>query len=234
MARRRARVRRQAQRAAPRAKKASWRGRPFVEVRVRVEADVRNNQRELATDHPVCMSEELTLPLMKSAHPFRSWCVLIILACAACTLDWVTSAEVSVSPVYFFVVAYGAWNLGRPGGFSAAVACAFAWIFVESRNPARYSHEWAIWANALTRLFTFAVFGYFVAHYRRMLEAHRRRLAALEKVMAVCPKCGRIGPQEGGWLRVEELHKVNHGHYKLCPTCASVAPAHGTSNTARS
>lgn len=157
----------------------------------------------------------------------------MLLLAGALFLDWATTAEVSVGPLYLFVVAYAAWNLGKLGGVVAAIVCAGGWMLLETKTGLRFSRGWVIWTNGGTRFSTYLVETYFVTQYRQMLEAHRRRLASLETVMAVCPRCGRIGPQGGEWLHVEELHKVNHERYKLCPICTATS-SHAAANPARS
>lgn len=170
---------------------------------------------------------------MKMRKEIRYHCVLVALLFIVVAADWLTSAEVSVGPLYLFVVAYGAWNLGKLAGFITSAVCAGLWMILEVKSGHQYSQTWIIWENAGTRLLTYAAETYFVALYRVTLEAHRRRLAMLEQVLAVCPGCGRIGPQEGGWRRAEELHKVNGDRYKLCPICTSVPHPNAAANSAR-
>ena len=71
-----------------------------------------------------------------------------------------------------------------------------------------------------------------VALYRKTLEAHRRRLTMLEQVLAVCPGCGRIGPQGDGWQRVEDLHMNKRDRYQLCPICTSKEKTNAAAHSA--
>ncbi len=146
--------------------------------------------------------------------------------------DWITTAEVSVGPLYLFTIAYGAWNLGKRGGTAASLVAIASWMLLDANSGHRYSQSWMIWEQAGVRLITYTAVTFGIALYRKTLEAHRQRLAMMEQVLAVCPGCGRIGPQEGGWQRAEDLNTRNHDRYKLCPVCISTqkadAPAHPT------
>lgn len=171
---------------------------------------------------------------MKIPKEVRYWCMLSVLLFLVYEADRLTSAEISVGPLYFFVVAYGAWYLGRLGGSIASIACVILWMVVDVRSGNRYTQDWIIWELVLTRFFTYLAETYFVTLYLATLEAHRRRLAMLEQVLAVCPGCGRIGPQEGGWRHAEELHLVNRDRYKFCPACTATQKTHAAANPPRS
>jgi hypothetical protein len=146
--------------------------------------------------------------------------------------DWVTTIEVSVGPLYLLTIAYGTWNLGKLGGTLAAFVSLAIWAGLEVNSGHHYSQHWMLWEQAGVRFITYTAVIFGIALYRKTLEAHRQRLAMLEQVLAVCPGCGRIGPQEAGWQRAEDLSTRNHDHYKLCPICISTqkadAPAHPT------
>ena len=147
--------------------------------------------------------------------------------------DWMTTAEVSVGPLYLFTVGYGAWHLGKTGGTIASFLCVALWMVVDWGQGHRFEHSWIFWEQAGVRLVTDLTLTFCVALYRKTLEAHRRRLAMLEQVLAVCPGCGRIGPQDGGWQRVEDLNKNKRDRYQLCPICTSTKKTDGPAHPAR-
>jgi len=156
---------------------------------------------------------------MKIPKVIRYYCVLVVLLCLVFVADWLTTAEVSVGPLYIFTIAYGAWQLGKTGGMIASFAAITMWMIIDIGSGHHYSQAWMIWEQGGVRLITYALITFGIALYRKTLEAHRRRLAMLEQVLAVCPGCGRIGPQEGGWQRAEDLNTINRDRYKFCPTC---------------
>ncbi len=146
--------------------------------------------------------------------------------------DWITTAEVSVGPLYLFTIAYGSWNLGKRGGALASFAAIVLWATLDIKSGHRYSQSWILWEQIGVRLVVYIAVTFGIALYRKTLEAHRQRLAMLEQVLAVCPGCGRIGPQEAGWQRAEDLHIHNRDRYQFCPICISTkkadAPSHPT------
>ncbi len=147
--------------------------------------------------------------------------------------DWYTTAEVSVGPLYLFTVAYAAWHLEKVGGTIASLLCTAIWVVVDWGQGHHFSQAWILWEQAGVRLCTYLTLIFFTALYRKTLEAHRRRLALLEQVLAVCPGCGRIGPQEHGWQRAEDLNKANRDLYQLCPVCTSTKQPNGPAHPAR-
>ena len=158
---------------------------------------------------------------MRNSKMIRYYCVLTVLLFLVTVADWLTTAEVSVGPLYILTIGYGAWNLGKTGGMVAAFVSISTWMFLDQNSGHHYSQWWMIWEQGAVRLITYTLITFGIALYRKTLEAHRRRLAMLEQVLAVCPGCGRIGPQEGGWQRAEDLNTINRDRYKFCPTCTS-------------
>lgn len=170
---------------------------------------------------------------MKIPQTIRYYCLLAVILLFVGFIDWLTTAEVSVGPLYLFAVGYGAWYLGKTNGLIAGVICTAMWFIIDRGSGHRYTQNWIVWEQAGVRMFTYAMLTIFIALYRKTLEAHRQRLAMLEQVLAVCPGCGRIGPQEGGWQRAEDLHKLNRERYKFCPTCISTQKADGLAHPPR-
>ena len=74
---------------------------------------------------------------------------------------------------------------------------------------------------------------YAVSLYKKTLEAHRRRLAMLERLLSVCPGCGAIGVNVGGWRKASEFHQENPEQFTLCPTCAAAYQPDVTPDTSR-
>lgn len=159
--------------------------------------------------------------------------MLTIMLIMVFIIDWITGAEVSVGPLYLFAVAYGAWHLGKTTGVIASFIAAMIWVAADWFSGHRFQHHWALWEQAGSRLITFLMLSYFASLYRFTLDAHRRRLASLEQVLAVCPSCGRIGPHEGDWQRAEDLNKEKRDRYQLCPTCTANKNRYGSTNPAR-
>lgn len=170
---------------------------------------------------------------MTPSKKIRRYCVLTGLLLLLYVADALTTSEVNVGPLYLFVVAYGAWNLGKTGGLLTSLVCVGLWATQDIVSGHRYSQPWIIWEQAGVRLTTYFAETFFFSLYRATLEAHRRRLAVMERVLAVCPSCGRIGPQESGWRLAEELRSANGDRYKLCPVCASTHANHAAAHPSR-
>ncbi len=172
-------------------------------------------------------------PVMKTPKVIRHYCILAVMLLLVSIADWLTTAEVSVGPLYILTIGYGSWNLGKSGGMIAAFVSISTWMFLDQQSGHHYSQWWMIWEQGGVRLITYTLITFGIALYRKTLEAHRRRLAMLEQVLAVCPGCGRIGPQEGGWQRAEDLNKINRDRYTFCPTCISTQNADALAHSTR-
>jgi hypothetical protein len=55
----------------------------------------------------------------------------------------------------------------------------------------------------------------------------------LERLLSVCPGCGAIGVNEGGWKKASEFHDSGTSLYTLCPTCAAAHQANAPANSSR-
>jgi hypothetical protein len=86
-----------------------------------------------------------------------------------------------------------------------------------------------LWCNGVVRFLTNLAAHFAVALYQRMLEAHRRRLVTLERVLSVCPGCGCVSVNAVGWQNASDFYRKSPQRYTLCPSCAV---AHKTDATA--
>lgn len=170
---------------------------------------------------------------MKLSDSLRRYLWLVILLGAVFTFDWVTSYEVSVGPLYLLMVAYARWQLGLRAGLATAVVCSVLWVLADYGTGHRFSHNWILWENAAVRLFTYGLIIAAISIYKKTLEAHRRRLAMLERLLSVCPGCGAIGVNEGGWRNASDFHREPPQVYTLCPTCAAAYQTDGATNPSR-
>jgi hypothetical protein len=161
----------------------------------------------------------------------KKYLSLGIMLATVFSLDWVTK-EVSVGPLYLLSVAYARWQLGLGTGIAAAVCTPLLWAWADYGTGHRFSHPWILAENVLVRMFTFALIVAAISLYKRTLEAHRRRLAMLERLLSVCPGCGAIAVNESGWRKPSEFHEDTAQVYTLCPTCAAAHPTHVAENTA--
>jgi hypothetical protein len=159
---------------------------------------------------------------MRIPAPIRRYFSLVFLTGAVFAFDWFTSYEVSVGPLYLLIVAYSRWQLGLRAGLTMAVVCPMLWAWADYGTGHRFSHNWILFENAGVRMCTYSLIVGAISVYKRTLEAHRRRLAMLERLLSVCPGCGAIGVNEGGWKKASDFHLNSAQLYTLCPTCAAV------------
>jgi hypothetical protein len=169
---------------------------------------------------------------MTGTSTARKYASLAAMLAAVFALDWFTS-EVSVAPFYILTVAYARWQLGLGTGIGAAVACSLLWAVADYGSGHRFSHPWVLAENVGVRLFTYALTVAAISLYRRTLEAHRRRLAMLERLLSVCPGCGAIAVNEIGWRKPSQFHEDSVQVYTLCPTCAAAHPPNVAQDTSR-
>ena len=162
----------------------------------------------------------------------KKYVSLVVMLASVFALDWFTS-EVSVGPLYLLSVAYARWQLGLGTGVAAAAAAPLLWAWADYGTGHRFSHPWILAENIGVRIFTFLLVVAAISLYKRTLEAHRRRLAMLERLLSVCPGCGAIAVNESGWRKPSEFHEDSAQVYTLCPTCAAAHPPHVAENPAR-
>jgi hypothetical protein len=170
---------------------------------------------------------------MKGPESIRGYLTLASILSAVFAFDWLTSYEVSVGPMYLLVVGYSRWQLGLRAGVVTAIICPILWAWADYGAGHRFSHNWILVENAAVRLCTYSLTVAAVSLYKRTLEAHRRRLAMLERLLSVCPGCGAIGVNEGGWRKASEFHDAASSVYTLCPTCAAAHQSNALADTSR-
>jgi hypothetical protein len=170
---------------------------------------------------------------MKGPESIRGYLTLASILSAVFAFDWLTSYEVSVGPMYLLVVGYSRWQLGLRAGVVTAIICPILWAWADYGAGHRFSHNWILVENAAVRLCTYSLTVAAVSLYKRTLEAHRRRLAMLERLLSVCPGCGAIGVNEGGWRKASEFHDAASSVYTLCPTCTAAHQSNALADTSR-
>jgi hypothetical protein len=164
---------------------------------------------------------------MKLPSILKRYASLAAMLVCVFLIDWFTY-ELSVGPLYLLTIVYARWQLGLRAGLATAVVCPLLWAVADYGTGHRFAHLWILYENAGVRMFTYCMIVAAVSVYKRSLEAHRRRLAMLERLLSVCPGCGAIAVNETGWRKPSEFHDEKTQVYTLCPTCAA---AHQTDAT---
>jgi len=162
----------------------------------------------------------------------RRYLSLVIMLGAVFAIDWYTY-ELSVGPLYLLIVVYARWQLGLRTGLITAFICPALWAWADYGTGHRFSHIWILLENAGVRVFTYCMIVAAVSLYKKTLEAHRRRLAMLERLLSVCPGCGAIGVNVGGWRKASEFHRDAVQVYTLCPTCAAAHQSDAATDPSR-
>lgn len=170
---------------------------------------------------------------MKVSDPIRRCTWLVIFLFGIFVFDWVTPHDLSLGPLYLLVVGYACWQLGLRAGIVTAIVAPLLWACADYGDGHRYPHIWLLLENAGVRCITYLLTVGAVSLYRKTLEAHRRRLAMLERLLLVCPGCGAIGVNEGGWRKASEFQEGLAERYTLCPTCAASHQSNVSSDPAR-
>jgi hypothetical protein len=170
---------------------------------------------------------------MKLLEAFRRYIWLVLILAFIFLLDRFTPHELSVGPLYLLTVGYARWQLGFRAGLITAVLCPILWAAADYWEGHRYSHVWLLAENAGVRFLTYMLTFGAVSIYKKTLEAHRRRLAMLERLLSVCPGCGAIGVNVGGWRKASEFHQEKPEQFALCPTCAAAYQPDVTPDTSR-
>ncbi len=168
--------------------------------------------------------------LSKAPDSMRRYLSLVIMLGVAFGIDWYTY-ELSVGPLYLLIVVYARWQLGLRPGLITALICPILWAWADYGTGHRFSHNWILFENTGVRMFTYCMIVAAVSVYKKTLEAHRRRLAMLERLLSVCPGCGAIGVNEGGWRKASDFHRDVAQVYTLCPTCAAAHQADAATNS---
>lgn len=177
------------------------------------------------------MGATASSPSSSKRHVFVLLGLLLVTGLA----DWLTSYEISVGPLYLLAVFHAAWHFGWRWGAVVAVTVSLFWLLTDIGTGHVYSRDWMRWQQFTVRLTVHGCIAIAVGIHRQALEAHRKRLAVLERVLLVCPACGKIGPREGGWVHAEDFMRESSERYRFCPSCSAVnSSAHGAPHSARS
>ena len=130
--------------------------------------------------------------------------------------------EISVSPLYFLIVAYSSWQFNTlTAGVLAALLAALGRMIADWHSGTVYSSDWILYENALMRLIVFMATAYALMAYRRTLEAHRRRIESLRKMLPICHCCGSVRGPDGRWLPFDGLSRSPFPEVHECPDCAA-------------
>jgi hypothetical protein len=169
---------------------------------------------------------------MKSLNFLRQFAGLFILIAIIFAIDWIMPFEVNVGSFYLIAAGYATWRFGPGVGLMTSLVCTGLWVWGDYGTGHRYPQIWMLWGNGVVRLLTNLAAVFAVALYQRMLEAHRRRLVTLERVLSVCPRCGCVGVNADGWHKASDFYRKSTQRYTLCPSCAAAhnndAPADST------
>jgi hypothetical protein len=171
--------------------------------------------------------------MSRSKPVLRQLIQISILLAGIFALDCWTSYEINIGPLYIVLVGYAAWQLGFLGGLFYAVVCMTLWAVSDYITGHRFSRPWLLYENAAIRLCTYVMVAAAVVVYNRTLEAHRRRLAMLERLLSVCPGCGCITVNEAGWKKASEFHQKPRSLYTMCPACSATPKPDATPDSAR-
>jgi hypothetical protein len=171
--------------------------------------------------------------VIKSPSFLRHFVQIALFLGAIFVFDCLTSYEVNIGPLYIVLAGYAAWQLGFSWGIFFSFLCMSLWALGDYLNGHRFSQMWLLYENAAIRFFTYAMAVSAVFIYKRTLEAHRRRLAMLERLLSVCPGCGCITVNQSGWRKASEFHQQPKQLYSLCPTCAATHKSDAPTDTPR-
>ena len=153
-------------------------------------------------------------------NPLLSTGGIGLLLVAAFLVDWLTGYEVSIFPLYLVSLFAATWRFGRWAGISTATLVAIGIATVEKLGGRPYSVEWLRYEHLASRLVVLLALVWIVDNYRRTLEANRQRLAALEKLLTICPGCGQIAGSDGRWYSAKDYQAMREREsYCICPRC---------------
>lgn len=158
---------------------------------------------------------------MTTKWPLYGKALICIAAFAVtCWIDYVSGYEISIGPVYIFLVAYTSWQFNRPAaGVAAAFVATFCHSLADFLDGLQYSHEWIRYENAATWLVVLLATAYALTSYRRTLEVHRSRLESMRRMLPVCHSCGSVRGPDGRWRTFEQLSNDPFPVVSECPDC---------------
>jgi hypothetical protein len=135
-------------------------------------------------------------------------------------IDFKLGTEISIRPVYFFLVSYVAWQFNTmAAGLGAAVVATVCRTLADYENGLHYSADWIRFETAFEWLLIFAATAYGLTAYRRTLEVHRSRLQSMRKMLPVCHGCGSIRGPDGRWRAFDELSRTPFPEVTECRDC---------------
>lgn len=147
---------------------------------------------------------------------------LTALTGAVMLVDWLTGYEVSIFPLYFLPLLLSVVIFGSAGGVVTAIVVVTGSVMIDIANHHHYSSEWLRYEHALMRGIVLLLVVFAVGSYKRTLETHRQRVAALEKLLTICPGCGKIAGGDGQWYGPSDYREMlKKDTYCVCPTCVS-------------
>jgi len=138
-------------------------------------------------------------------------------------VDYATGYEVSVAILYYFPIAFAAWQLGMTWSLGFALLCAGTLTWVDVASGHHYSHEWMMLETGFMRLLGFGFVAFSFNYFKKSIERERDKVRRLEGVVTFCSCCSKVRDEEGGWQDLETLLKQStdaRAQPKLCPDCA--------------
>ena len=155
-----------------------------------------------------------SLPLAAKVHPV----VLVALAIAILSLDFLTGPYVQVAILSVFPVALATWNHGRLWGSLMAAALPLVrlpFFYFVWKVPSSWALEAADTGIDLIVLLVLVQVISYIARQRREIQV-------LEGLLPICGFCKRIRDESGGWLQLEryiaERSEASFSH-TFCPEC---------------
>jgi hypothetical protein len=150
----------------------------------------------------------------------RKYLTVIIAFVAVGAFDYFTGYEVSSYPIYLIPIFLAFFNLGATAGY---VACAIAvgmWATFDilDGHQLGYIRFW----NGACRLLIYALFVYGLSVYYRTIAAHRKRLAAVYRLLPMCHGCGKILWKDGTWKSPKEALDLTVDAPLECPLCSEI------------
>lgn len=116
-----------------------------------------------------------------------------------------TDAEYALASLALFPILSIAWYGGQVQGLAAAALAAAMWLVADFATDRQFSGQWVPWANAGTRLVTYATVASLAARIRELLE-HERERAVVDPLTGLCNIRAFL---EEGQLEVERSRRYS-------------------------
>lgn len=133
-----------------------------------------------------------------------------------------TGYEVSIFPLYAFLVAWVSWRVDLGWGLVLGLMATAVWIAADRASGHHYSAEWIRWERAGVHVITFGFVAYSFAAFRRNLEREERKVRQLQGILPICIACSRISAADGSWNELDAYlrdHSQAQPQPGLCPDC---------------